>query len=158
MVFSLHYYSSFMNIHGYSCLIIQENSWCNFTFMNIFHEYSRIILEYSWNIHVHETHWIGGSLKLLWESTNADQKRLKMVFLIANCRFRLPICNLKRCFNAYRYALLDSRDSLRLPPIWCVISGSLLKTDHGDTFQWGPNLMLQWLLELKHQVQQISAT
>ena len=38
---------------------------------------------------------------------------------IANCRFRLPICNLKHCFNAYWSALLDSRDSLRLPPIRC---------------------------------------
>ena len=39
-----------MNIHGYLYLIIHENSWCNFTFMNI-HEYSKyktgIIHEYS---------------------------------------------------------------------------------------------------------------
>ena len=63
---------------------------------------------------------IGGNLKLLRQSTNADRKRLKIAFSIANCRFRLPICNIKRCFNAYRSALLDSRDSSRLPPIRCV--------------------------------------
>ena len=69
------------------------------------------------------THQIGGSLKLLRESTNANQKRLKIAFLTANCRFRLSICNLKHCFNAYRSALLESRDSSRLPPIRCVPTG-----------------------------------
>ena len=68
---------------------------------------------------VKTSHWIGGNLKLLRESTNADRKRLKKVFSIANCRFRLPICNLKHCFNAYPSALLDFRDSSRLPPIRC---------------------------------------
>ena len=40
---------------------------------------------------------------------------------IFDCKLssRLPICYLKRCFNAYRSALLDSRDSSRLPPIRC---------------------------------------
>ena len=65
------------------------------------------------------SHRIGGNGKLLRESTNADRKRLKIPFSIANCRFRLPDCNLKRCFNAYRSALLDSRDSSRLLPIRC---------------------------------------
>ena len=65
------------------------------------------------------SHRISGNLKLLREPTNVDRKRLKITFSIANCRFRLPICNLKRCFDAYRPALLDSRDSLRLPPIRC---------------------------------------
>ena len=65
------------------------------------------------------SHWRGGNLKLLRESTNADRKQLKIAFLIANCHFRLRICNLKRCFNAYPSALLDSRDSLWLPPIRC---------------------------------------
>ena len=63
---------------------------------------------------------IGGNLKLLRESTYADRKRLKLTFSIANWRFWLPICNLKRCFNAYRPALLESRDSSRLPHIRCV--------------------------------------
>ena len=62
---------------------------------------------------------IAGNLKLLRKSINADRKRLKTAFSIANCRFRLSICNLKRCFNAYRSALVDSRDSSRLPPIRC---------------------------------------
>ena len=39
------------------------------------------------------SHRIGGNLKLLWESTNADRKRLKIAFSIAYCHFRLPICN-----------------------------------------------------------------
>ena len=52
------------------------------------------------------THRIGGNLKLLRESTNADRKWLKIAFSIANCRFRLPICNLKRCLML-RSALLD---------------------------------------------------
>ena len=65
------------------------------------------------------THRIGCNLKLLRESTNADRRLLKIAFSIAYCRFRLPICNLKRCFKAYRLALLDSRDSSRLPPIRC---------------------------------------
>ena len=67
------------------------------------------------------THRIGGSHKLLQESTNADQKQLKIVFLIANCHFRLQVYNLKPCFNAYRSTLLDSLDSSRLPPILCVL-------------------------------------
>ena len=69
---------------------------------------------------VYKPHLIGSSFKLLWESHNANRKWLKIVFSITNCRFRWPVCNLKRCFNAYRSALLDSRDSLRLPPIQCV--------------------------------------
>ena len=52
------------------------------------------------------------NLLLLRESTNADRKRLKIAFSIANYRFRLTICNLTR--------LLDSRDSSRLPPVRCV--------------------------------------
>ena len=48
-----------------------------------------------------------------------DRKWLKIAFSLANCRFRLPISNLKRCFNAYRSALLDCRGSSRLPPIRC---------------------------------------
>ena len=36
------------------------------------------------------THRIGGNLKLLRQSTNADRKRLKIAFSIANGRFRLP--------------------------------------------------------------------
>ena len=60
---------------------------------------------------------IGGNLKQLQESTNTDRKWLKTAFSIANCRFRLPICNLKHCFNVYRSALLDSCDSSQLPPI-----------------------------------------
>ena len=76
-------------------------------------------------------HRIGGNLKLLRESTNADRKRLKIAFSIANCRFRLPICNLKRCFNAYRSALLDSRASSRLPPIQCEHVFKLFSTMRG---------------------------
>ena len=38
-----------------------------------------------------DPHRTGGNLKLLRESTNADWKRLKIAFLIANCRFRLQI-------------------------------------------------------------------
>ena len=76
---------------------------------------------YRWEIWFWDPHQIGGNLKLLRESTNADQKRLKIVFLIANCRFRLPICNLKHRFNPYRPSLLDSRDSSRLSPIRCWI-------------------------------------
>ena len=72
-----------------------------------------------WHSVVLVPHRIGGNLKLLRESTNADRKRLKIAFLIANCRFRLPICNLKRCCNAYRSAFLDSHDSSRLPLIRC---------------------------------------
>ena len=74
------------------------------------------------------SHRIGGSLKLLRESTNADGKRLKIAFSIANCSFRLPICNPKRCFNAYRSALLDSRDSSQLPPIRCEGAQPVLVT------------------------------
>ena len=69
------------------------------------------------------SHRMGGNLKLMRESTNADRKRLKIAFPIANCRFRLLICNLKHCFNAYRSALLDSRDSLLLPPVRCDPDG-----------------------------------
>ena len=72
-----------------------------------------------WHSVVLVPHRISGNLKLLRESTNADRKRLKIAFLIANCRFRLAICNLKRCCNAYRSTLLDSHDSSRLPPIRC---------------------------------------
>ena len=64
-------------------------------------------------------HRIGGNLKWLRESTNADRKWLKMVFSIANCRFTLPVCNLKHYFNAYRSVLLDSCDTSRLLPIRC---------------------------------------
>ena len=77
--------------------------------LQVISSFNFVVLMYS--------HPIGGNLKLLRESTNADRKQLKIVFLIANCDFRLPICNLKYYFNAYRSALLDSRDSLRLPPI-----------------------------------------
>ena len=45
---------------------------------------------------------------------------IKIAFSIANFSFWLPICTLKRCFNAYQSALLDSRDSSRLPPIRCA--------------------------------------
>ena len=37
------------------------------------------------------THRIGGSLKLLRKPTNADRKRLKIAFSVANCRFRLHL-------------------------------------------------------------------
>ena len=57
--------------------------------------------------------------QLLRESTKADQKWLKIAFLIANCHFRLPICDLKHCFNTYRSVLLNSRDSSWLLPIRC---------------------------------------
>ena len=67
------------------------------------------------------SHRIGGNLKLLQESTKRGSKAVKIAFSIAYCHFRLPVCNLKRCFNAYRSALLDSRDSSRLPPIRCVL-------------------------------------
>ena len=53
---------------------------------------------------------IGGNLKLLRQSTNADRKRLKIAFSIANCRFRLPTSS----------ALLDSRgirDDYRLSDV-----------------------------------------
>ena len=81
----------------------------------------RVLYSVQKYIHLHRIrpHRIGGNLKLLRQSTNADRKRLKIAFSIANCRFRLPICDLKRCFNAYRSALLDSRDSSRLPPMRC---------------------------------------
>ena len=46
---------------------------------------------------------IGDDLKLLRESTNADRSQLKIAFSSANCRFRLPVCYLERCFNAYRF-------------------------------------------------------
>ena len=62
---------------------------------------------YSCIIAIQFTHRIDGNLKLLRESTNADRKRLKIVFSIANC------------FNAYRSALLDSRNSSQLPTIRC---------------------------------------
>ena len=81
-----------------------------------------------------EPHRIGGNLILLWESTNADQKRLNIVFSIANFRFKLPICNLKCCFNTYQSALLNSRDSSRLPPILCVN-----KMNHLSKFLWTRN-------------------
>ena len=51
------------------------------------------------------------------ESTNADRKQFKIAFSVENYHFRLPVCQLKRCFNAYRSAILDSRDNSRLPPI-----------------------------------------
>ena len=76
------------------------------------------------------SHRTGGNLKLLRESTNADRKRLKIVFSIANYRLRLPICTLKRCFNAHRSALFDSCESSRFPHIlydlsrWSTCPGS----------------------------------
>ena len=67
---------------------------------------------------------INGNRKLVRELTNAERKWLEIAFSIANCRYRLPICNLignlNCCFNSYRSALLDSRDSSWLPPIRCV--------------------------------------
>ena len=76
-----------------------------------------------WHSVVLVPHRIGGNLKLLRESTNADRKRLKIAFLIANCRFRLPVCNPKRCCNAYRSALLDSHDSsVATYPVWLRIN------------------------------------
>ena len=65
------------------------------------------------------SHRIGGSRELSRESSNADRCALKQ-------RFRLQFGNLKRqfaienaIFNRFRSALVDSRNSLRLPPIQC---------------------------------------
>ena len=84
------------------------------------------------------THRIGGNLKLLREWTNADRKGVKIAFLIAACCFRLPICNLKCCFNAYRSALLDSCDSLWLSPIRCDTVKPLCSNlrIHSPIFLW----------------------
>ena len=62
------------------------------------------------------SHRIGNNLKLLQESTFADQKRLKIAFSIAICRLRLPICNLKRCltFIDPRYSTLATVHDCRL--------------------------------------------
>ena len=46
-------------------------------------------------------------------------KWLKIAFSIANCRFRLPIHNLKHCFNTFGFLLPITRHSSRLPPIQC---------------------------------------
>ena len=80
-----------------------------------------VYVDWRWLILLYDpsAHRIGCSLKLQRESTNADRKRLKIAFSIANCRFRLPIYNLKRRFKAFWSALLDSRKSSRLPPIRC---------------------------------------
>ena len=77
---------------------------------------------------------------MLRDSTTADRKRLKTAFSIANCCFRLLICNLKRCFNAYRSALLDSCDSSKLPPIPCDVYGVVPAGLSWDLLSIGMNL------------------
>ena len=112
------------------CLNSKDSLYHSTAFSNQVFFMAKIIPEeilriFLWNESLYYySHWLGGNLKLLQESTSTDRKWLEIAFSIANCHFRLPICNLKRCFNAYRSTLLDTCDSLRLPPIRCVSSNN----------------------------------
>ena len=69
------------------------------------------------------SHRLSGNLEVLRGSTSADRGRLGIAFSISNCRLGLSICNLRRCFDAYRSALRDYSDSSQLPPIRCDFVG-----------------------------------
>ena len=72
------------------------------------------------------SHRIGGSLKLLRESTNANRKWLKIAFSTANCRFRLPICNLKHCLTLIdlRYTTLATLHDCCLSGVYLSLGGA----------------------------------
>ena len=62
---------------------------------------------------------IGGNRKLSRKSTSADRQALETAFQIAMGNQKRQFAILNAVSTAYRSALVNSRDSLRLPPTRC---------------------------------------